>query len=90
MQILRAFRYNPSRERQLRTNSRNCRGNSGAANCLWQLAARNQAVAILFRQNCVVCHQAQRVTRCARLYHQPAAGRQLENQNFYRKVEKVK
>jgi predicted RNA binding protein YcfA (HicA-like mRNA interferase family) len=27
----------------------------------------------LCRQNCAVCHQAQRVTRCARLYHQPAA-----------------
>jgi hypothetical protein len=47
MQILWAFRCNPSRERQLKTSSRNCRGNSGAANCLWQLAARNPAVAIL-------------------------------------------
>jgi hypothetical protein len=24
------------------------------------------------QQNCAVCHQAQRITRCARLYHQPA------------------
>jgi hypothetical protein len=39
---------NPLRERQLKTRFRNCHGNSGTANCLWQLAARNQAVAILF------------------------------------------
>jgi hypothetical protein len=45
------------------------RGNSGAHNCLWQLCADNPAVANLFLQNCVVCHQEQRVTRCARLYH---------------------
>jgi hypothetical protein len=35
--------------RQLRTSS---------LNCLWQLVARNPAVANLFPQNCVVCHQS--------------------------------
>jgi hypothetical protein len=44
-------------------------GNSGAANCQRQLAARDQAEAIFLGKNCVVCHQAQRVTRCARIYH---------------------
>jgi hypothetical protein len=45
--FLRAFRSNPSRIGSLRTSSRNCHGNSGADNCLWQLSARNPAGAIL-------------------------------------------
>jgi hypothetical protein len=60
-------------EWQLRASSRNCHSNSGAANCLWQLAARNHAVAILLGQNCVVCHQAQRVALCTYLSPPAAA-----------------
>ncbi|MDR1316129.1 MAG: hypothetical protein LBK13_04570 [Spirochaetales bacterium] len=73
MQILWAFRSYPLRSGSLDSAPGIANGNSGAANCLWQLAAHNQAVAILLGKNCVVCHQPQRVTRCARLYHQPAA-----------------
>jgi hypothetical protein len=40
----------------------------GAGNCLWQLPAHNKSAAIC-SANCVVCHHAQRGTRCARLYH---------------------
>jgi hypothetical protein len=54
LQVLGFANANPvgfplqSLARQLRTSSLNCRGNSGATNCQKQLAARNQAVAILF------------------------------------------
>jgi hypothetical protein len=37
----------------------------------------------------VVCHRAQRVTRCARLYHQPAAERQLKTRIFTAKSKKL-
>jgi hypothetical protein len=81
MQILRAFHFDPLRSdnpSRLPGGSTEpapgiATGNSGAANCQRQLAARNQAAAILVGQICVICHRAPRVTRCARLYHQPSA-----------------
>jgi hypothetical protein len=49
MRFLWAFRCNPIAQRQLKNNATELPSAiPWAANCLWQLAARNQAVAILF------------------------------------------
>ncbi|MDR1179041.1 MAG: hypothetical protein LBK44_00930 [Spirochaetales bacterium] len=58
MQILWAFRYNPLRMAAQNELPELPKAIPGAGNCLWQFPAYNPAVAILFPQNCVVCHQA--------------------------------
>jgi hypothetical protein len=48
MRFLWAFRYNPLRERQLRTGSGNCReAISWVQTCRWQFCTQNPAGAIL-------------------------------------------